>query len=170
MASEEIMSLYHTGLRNAHALEQEASQIIARQLDRLVNYPAVAQRLQTHLQETRTQQSRLESILSRHQTSHSSIKDIVAGFMGNMAALGHTPAEDEILKNSFANFAFENYEIAAYKSLIQMAEAAGDSAAVPELQQSLREEQEMATWLDAHLREITTTYMQRMELGKKADR
>ena len=31
--------------------------------------------------------------------------------------MGHTLAGDEILKNSFANFAFENFEIAAYKSL-----------------------------------------------------
>ena len=29
-----------------------------------------------------------------------------------MAAIGHTVAPDEIIKNSIANFAFENYEIA----------------------------------------------------------
>jgi ferritin-like metal-binding protein YciE len=170
MASEEILSLYHTGLRNAHALEQEASQIIGRQLDRLENYPAVANRLRTHLEETRTQQNRLETILTRHQASHSTVKDMVAGFMGNMAALGHTPAADEILKNSFANIAFENYEIAAYRSLIQMAEAAGDAAAVPQLQLSLAEEEAMAAWLDTHLAEVTSTYMQRAQEGKKADR
>ncbi len=32
---------------------------------------------------------------------------------GSMAAIGHSMADDEILKNSFANFAFENFEIAA---------------------------------------------------------
>lgn len=32
--------------------------------------------------------------------------------VGSMAAMGHSVAGDEILKNSFANFAFENYEIA----------------------------------------------------------
>lgn len=30
-----------------------------------------------------------------------------------MAVLGHTPAEEEVLKNSFLNFAFENYGAAA---------------------------------------------------------
>jgi len=35
-------------------------------------------------------------------------------------------AQDEILKNSFANFAFENYEIAAYKSLYAGLCAGGD--------------------------------------------
>jgi hypothetical protein len=46
-----------------------------------------------------------------------------------MAALDHAVAGDEILKNSFANFAFENFEIAAYKSLLTIAEAGGFSAA-----------------------------------------
>ncbi len=46
------------------------------------------------------------------------------GLMGNMAALAHAPAQDEILKNTFANHAFENYEIAVYDSLIAIAEAA----------------------------------------------
>lgn len=35
----------------------------------------------------------------------------------------------EILKNSFANFAFENFEVAAYKSLLTVAEAGGYGAA-----------------------------------------
>ena len=32
-----------------------------------------------------------------------------------MEALGRTVAGEEILKNSFANFAFENFEIAAHR-------------------------------------------------------
>ena len=49
---------------------------------------------------------------------------------GNMAAPGHSAAQDEILKNSLANFAFENYEIASHKSLIQLAEESGNEAAL----------------------------------------
>ena len=41
---------------------------------------------------------------------------------GSMAALGHTVAGNEILKNSFANFVCENFEVAAYKSSITVAE------------------------------------------------
>lgn len=44
---------------------------------------------------------------------------------GSMAALGHTVAGNEILKNSFANFACENFEVAAYKSSITVAELRG---------------------------------------------
>lgn len=47
-----------------------------------------------------------------------------------MAALGHVTAGDEVLKNRFANLAFENYEIGAYISLITAARASGESGAV----------------------------------------
>ncbi|MDT4828752.1 hypothetical protein FQZ97_621490 [compost metagenome] len=50
-------------------------------------------------------------------------------FTGAMTATGHTMAVYEIPKNSFANFAFENLEVAAYKSLLTVAEAGGSGAA-----------------------------------------
>lgn len=50
-------------------------------------------------------------------------------------ALGHTIAPDEILKNSFVNFAFENFEAASYKALITIAEVGNFGDAVPLLRQ-----------------------------------
>jgi ferritin-like metal-binding protein YciE len=43
-----------------------------------------------------------------------------------------------------ANLAFENYEVAAYISLIAAARAAGEAEAIPLPEQSLEEEQRMA--------------------------
>jgi ferritin-like metal-binding protein YciE len=77
-------------------------------------------------------------------------------------------AQDEILKNSFANFAFENFEIAAYKSLCQIAELTGHSAAIAPLQQSLQEEMAMAKWLDDNLAAVTSAYVTREQRGVKA--
>ena len=48
--------------------------------------------------------------------------------VGNLAALGHSTASDEVVKNTFANFAFEHYEIASYSSLLTLAELAGDTS------------------------------------------
>src|SRR4051812_1444695 len=109
-------SIFITGLKNAHALETQATQIIGRQLDRLENYPQVAERLRIHLDETKQHQGHLEEILGSLKEDYSTIKDIAAGFMGNMFFFFKQKAAYEILKNSFANLAFENYEIAAYTS------------------------------------------------------
>jgi ferritin-like metal-binding protein YciE len=168
--AETARSLFVTGLKNAHALEQQASQIIGRQLDRIESYPEVADRLRKHLDETRTQQQRVEEILGSMNESYSALKDFALGFMGNIASLAHAPAPDEILKNSFANLAFENYEIAAYTSLIALGEANGANAALPALKQTLQEEQDMAKWVADHLKSLTLTFLERSSAGAKADR
>jgi ferritin-like metal-binding protein YciE len=160
--------IYVTGLTNAHALETQAMQLLQRQVERLENYPAMAERIRQHIEESRRQASRLEEILQRLGTSHSTLKDIGAGFMGNMAALAHTPAQDEVVKNTFANFAFEHYEIATYRALLEMAQAAGDGSAPAALKESLNEEIRMAEWIDQHLPETIRTYMQLTASGQKA--
>lgn len=48
--------------------------------------------------------------------------------------MSHALADDEILKNTFANNAFENFEIAAYKTLIALCAPAGQESARPLLQ------------------------------------
>jgi ferritin-like metal-binding protein YciE len=165
MASS-IQDIYVTGLRNAHALEAQADQLLSRQVERIENYPAMRQRLQQHIEETRRQSQRLEQILQAHGTSESTLKDLATGFMGNMAALAHVPMQDEILKNSFANYAFEHFEIASYKALIEMARMAGDAQAEPLLRESLKEEEAMAEWAGQALPEVVRTYVQRETEGK----
>lgn len=160
--------LYHTGLKNAHALESQAVQILSRQVERLQHYPEMEARLRQHIDESKAQATRLEEILHRHGTDSSAVKDAVTGLMGNLAALGHMPMQDEILKNTFANYAFEHMEIAAYKSLITMAEAAGDTASVPALTQSLSEEIATAQFIETQIAPTTLRYMQLTSAGETA--
>jgi ferritin-like metal-binding protein YciE len=167
---EQAEALFVTGLRNAHALEAEAEQIIGRQLERLINYRQLAERLRAHLDETRMQKERLERMLTRYSASPSSLKETATTLMGNMAAIAHTTAPDEVLKNTFANVAFENFEIAAYRSLIAMAETYGQRDAVGLLRQSLAEEERMARWLDENVAEITREFMTLRAHSEKADR
>lgn len=157
-----------TGLVNARAMEVQATQLISRQLERLDNYPEVAEALRRHLEETEHQRDRLDKILEAHGTSHSAVKDFVTGFVGNMAAMGHVPMQDEIIKNSLANYAFEHFEIASYKSLLTLAELAGDSKAPELLKTSLAEEERMATWCEDHLDGVTRKYASLRAQGEKA--
>lgn len=159
MASEDIRSVYATALRNTHALETEALQVMQRQVERLESYPEVRQALTQHIEETKQQQDRLEQALSSLGESPSAVKEAVMGLMGNVAAMAHIPAQDEILKNTFANSAVEAYEIAAYKSLLTIAEAAGDQASIPAFRQSLAEEEAMAERIKGMADAITRKYL-----------
>lgn len=169
-ANETVQSIYVTGVKNAHALEKEAIQLLERQIERIEGYPEVEAKLRQHLAETNRQHERLDEILHALGTDRSLIKDWFTQLMGNAAAIAHVPAADEILKNTFANHAFEAFEIAAYKSLITMAEVTGHSQHVVSLRQSLDEEQRMAQWISDNVEKVTRMYLEKEARGEKADR
>lgn len=156
--TDAIRELFITGLKNVHAVEKQALSIIEPQIKRIENYPEVSDRLRLHQEETNGQIARLDELLSGLGTSASGLKDTALSMSGAMAALGHSVAGDEILKNSFANYAFEHFEIASYKSLLTLAEDGNFGNATAALQQSLREEESMAQWIDNALPTITRRY------------
>jgi ferritin-like metal-binding protein YciE len=138
-------------------MESQAHELLERQAGRLDDFPEVRERITKHLEETRMQLERLERCLSSMDSSSSTIKDSALSFGGNLTAMAHAMAGDEILKNTFANSAFEHYEIAAYKSLLALAKEAGVEHR--ELEQSLQEEERMADWIDEHVEPITMEYL-----------
>jgi ferritin-like metal-binding protein YciE len=168
MGQQIAREVFVDGLKNAHAMEVQARELMERQSDRLSDFPAVQARVSEHLDETKRQLERLESCLSACGESPSTIKDTALSAVGNIAAMGHAMASDEILKNTFANEAFEHYEIAAYKSLLTLCEEAGQLSAAESLRQSLQEEQRMAAWIDSHLEEVTLDYLAKREREKAA--
>ncbi|WP_420135510.1 ferritin-like domain-containing protein [Rhodopseudomonas sp.] len=157
--AQDAREIFITGLRNAHAMETQAREMMERQSERLDEYPDVKARITAHLHETETQLKRLDECLASVGESSSTLKDTTQSLMGNMAALAHTVMPDEILKNTFANNAFEHFEIAAYKSLLSLADLAGMSAAKPLLQASLKEEEAMAAWIDQNIDNVTRSYV-----------
>ena len=162
--------IYVTALKNTHALEMQALQIMERQVERLQNYPEMEAALRRHIDETHGQRTRLEEALHGLSESPSVLKEGFLGFVGNMMALGHTPAQDEILKNAYANHAFENFEIAAYTSLLAIGEAAGQQGHGAAFQQSLKEEEAMAAKVRELVRPTTLRYVELTVAGEKADR
>ena len=163
-------SIYVTALQNTHALELQALQIMERQVERLQNYPEMEAALRKHIEETHGQRDRLEEALHGLTEKPSAVKEGFLGFVGNMMALGHTPAQDEILKNAYANQAFENFEIAAYRSLLTIGEAAGQAAHTTAFQTSLAEEQRMADTVAKLVQPTTAKYIELTLAGAKADR
>lgn len=112
--------IFVVGLRSAHAMEIQARELMERQSERLDDYPEVKAKIAAHLQETNQQLKRLEQCLEACGESTSTLKDTVQSVAANAMAMAHSMAGDEILKNTFANNAFEHFEIAAYKSLLTL--------------------------------------------------
>ena len=165
--STKARDIFIVGLRNAHAMENQALGIMKPQLSRIENYPQVADRLEQHIRETEGQLQRLEEVLDSLGESSSTLKDTALSALGSMTAMGHSLAGDEILKSSFANFAFENFEIAAYNSLLTLCDGQFGQAKAA-LQQNLAEEEAMADWLRQNVANVTKRYVQLSEAGETA--
>jgi ferritin-like metal-binding protein YciE len=128
----------------------------------------MADMLRQHSEETEEQIKRLDAILMEHGENASGFKDAVLATVGGMASIGHAAAGDEILKNTYANHAFENFEIASYRSLIVMAETGGFTSAIPLLQTTLQEEEAMAARVAESIPMVTRRFLQLKESGEQA--
>lgn len=168
MTHHQARDVLVVGLRNAHAVESQAIELLERQASALDDYPEVQARVQEHLGETERQMERLEQALEMLDEDTSAIKDTALSALGNFMAIANTMADDAILKNSFASYSFEHYEIAAYESLLELAEMAGAREIMPLLEESLREEKAMAEWLGSGVRPVTRQYIQRRERKDQA--
>ena len=122
MSSEtELMSW----LRDAHAMEKQAIQILQGEARRIESYPELRTRIAAHLDETQGQAEMLERCIERHGSTSSTVKDTAAAFIGNMQALSGLFVGDEVVKGAIASYTFEHLEIASYRSLIGCRRGAG---------------------------------------------
>lgn len=166
MASQVARDLFVTGLKDAHAIEVQARELMERQSGWFAEFPDMEVRARQHLGETEMQLRRLENCLDAAGESTSVLKDTALSAVANLTATVHAMAGDEILKNTFANGAFENYEIAAYKSLLALCDRAGFGSAAEPLKESLREEERMAQWIDGHIEDVTLIFLAKAESAR----
>ncbi|RUR53479.1 ferritin-like domain-containing protein [Vreelandella populi] len=150
-------------LRDAHAMEQQAEKMLKSQAERLVDYPELQARIEQHLNETRHQSDRLEQAMAGIDIDTSALKDLGGKLTAFGQAMGGMMAGDEVMKGSIACYAFEHFEIANYKALIQAAESAGQTGVAQVCREILKEEEAMAAWLSDHLESTTTQFLQRAD-------
>lgn len=165
--AEDVKSIYATALRNTRALEKQGLEQMERQLSGLESYPDYAAALRDHVQTTKAQLSRLDTALEAIGEKPSALKEAVTSVAGTVGALGHAMASDETLKNLFAGYAYQHDQIAAYRSLIVIAEAAGQSAQVPQFKSAIEEETKAAERIAELIEPVTETYLAYATAGAK---
>lgn len=90
--SNTARDVFIVGLRNAHAMETQARELMERQSEWLDDYPDVKARVSAHLNETNEQLRRLEQCLEACGESSSSIKDTAQSLAANATAMAHSMA------------------------------------------------------------------------------
>ena len=153
------MEVYLTGLRNQHAVETQAIGTIQNELPRMEPYPELHAKMRAEKDRSTAPAARLDDLLAKHGPSKSAAKEVATGAVATVAGFTHVAADDEVLKNVLAAVGYKAYEIASYKVLLTLADAAGAAADKPVLEQSMKEEQEMGDWLGEHLPNLVNAYL-----------
>jgi ferritin-like metal-binding protein YciE len=138
-------------LNDAHAMEKALMKVLDNHIKDAKDHPQMQQKLQEHHDLAQSQADRLEGCIERLGGSTSMMKDGMGNIMGMLQGISTGAAKDELVKNVLADYAAEHFEIASYRALIAAAEKVGDMETVQVCRQILREEEEMARWLEQHL-------------------
>ncbi len=150
-------------LRDAHAMENQAEQMLSAQAARIEHYPELKARIERHVTETREQAAMLERCMERRGTTTSTLKDLAGRVAAMAQGIGGMFAGDEVVKGAMAGYTFEHLEIATYTALAAAAEQAGDPATAEVCRTICKQEEEMADWLRENLDPVTRQYLAREE-------
>ncbi|MBL8013153.1 MAG: ferritin-like domain-containing protein [Candidatus Omnitrophica bacterium] len=146
-------------LRDAYAMEKTAIEILEKQVNQMNDYPEARRRISQHLEETKWQAQKVEDCLKILETSPSALKDTMGKISGTMSALMNSMSEDETLKNFISSCAFENMEVASYRSLVAAAQECGEDQIRLICGQILQQEEEMAQWCTDHIQPATMDFL-----------
>jgi ferritin-like metal-binding protein YciE len=146
-------------LNDAHAMEKSLAPVLENHAKDADLHPEMQVKLQEHLNETKQHAELVAGCIKRLGGSVSTVKSGLGTVMGTVQGMSTGMAKDELVKNALADYAAEHFEIASYRSLIAAAEELGDQQTVGVCQQILRDEEEMAGWLEQHLPTITREYL-----------
>ncbi len=146
-------------LNDAYAMENGLVQVLEKHAKDAEGHPQVHNRIQEHIEETRRHADRVRESIERLGGDTSTLKTTLANVAGTLQGMSTGAAEDELVKNAIADYAAEQFEVASYRALIAAAEELGDQETVRACQENLREDEEMARWLEQQLPTVAQEFL-----------
>lgn len=147
-------------LNDAYAMENALIPILENHAKDAKEHPKVQSRIQQHLEATRRHAEKVQKCIEDFGESPSTTKSTVGKIFGTVQSVSTAGASDQLVKNGIADFAAEHFEIASYKALIAAAEQFGHSNVSQVCQEILRDEEDMARWLEQELPQAVRSYSQ----------
>ncbi len=144
MANKDLVLAW---LNDAHAMERALEEVLERHVRDAEGHAEVQSRLQSHLDETRRHAEQVSECIEGMGGKVSQAKSLLANMFGAVEGMMNKPVQDTMVKNALGDYAAEHFEIASYRSLITMAEIAGEPEIARTCQQILRQEESMACWI-----------------------
>ncbi|ARP88772.1 hypothetical protein CAL13_15835 [Bordetella genomosp. 9] len=147
-------------LRDAHAMEQQAETMLTTMASRIESYPDLKVKVEQHIEETREQARLIAECIERRGGDTSTIKDLTGKAMAGMQGMSSMFSSDEIVKGGMMSYAFEHFEIASYRNLIEAARMVGDRETLAVCERILPQEQAMADWLEHNMGAVARRFLE----------
>jgi ferritin-like metal-binding protein YciE len=148
-------------LNDAHSMEDGLTRILENHANDAKDFPQIQTKLQQHLEVTKRHADMVKQEIKRLGGGTSpvdTVKNTFGNMFGTMQGVVTGGAEDQMIKNALSDYAAEHFEIACYKALIAGAQAYGDTQLVRTCETILRDEEEMAHFLEQHLPMLVNDY------------
>lgn len=146
-------------LRDAHALEEAEITALSNHAKSAEEYPQLKAKLEQHLETTRRHSAEVRECINRLGGDSSGTKDVIGKTTTFLQGLVAGASGDTVVKNCLNDYAAEHMEIASYKSLIAAADELGERPVADTCRRILRDEEEMASWLENSIPTVTHEYL-----------
>ncbi len=138
-------------LNAAHAMEKAQLPILEAHARQAQDHPLIAARLEEHLEQTRNHVLAMEGCVGRLAHPTSTVKAHIGTLLGTLQVMSSGVLGDAVVRNFLAGYAAEKYEIGVYRALIALASEMGDAETAEVCQRILREEEDMARWIEEQI-------------------
>jgi ferritin-like metal-binding protein YciE len=146
-------------LNDAYAMEKGLVQVLENHANDVKDRPEMYRRIAQHLEQTKMHAERVRDCVERLGGSTSSVKTAMGAVSGFFQGRSTGASPDELVKNALSDYAAEHFEIASYRALIAAARALGENQVVQVCESILRDEEEMARWLEQNLPNVVQEYL-----------
>jgi ferritin-like metal-binding protein YciE len=146
-------------LNDAFAMEKGLVQVLENHASDVKDRPEMYRKIAEHLEKTKLHAERVRDCVERLGGSTSSVKTALGTVSGFIHGRTTGAAPDELVKNALGDYASEHLEIASYKALIVAARALGEAEVARICEDILRDEEDMARWLEQQLPTIVQEFL-----------
>jgi ferritin-like metal-binding protein YciE len=159
MANQEPRETLIGWLNDAYAMEKGLVQVLENHANDVKDRPEMYRMMAQHLEQTRMHAERVKDCVERLGGSISTVKTAMGSVSGFFQGRSTGISPDELVKNGLSDYAAEHFEIASYRALITAARLLGENQVVQVCESILRDEEEMANWLEKTLPTVVQEYL-----------
>jgi ferritin-like metal-binding protein YciE len=159
MANQDPRETLIGWLNDAYAMEKGLVQVLENHASDVKDRPEMYRKISQHLEQTKMHAERVRECVERLGGSTSSVKTAMGSISGFFQGRSTGASPDELVKNALSDYAAEHFEIASYRALIVAARALGESQVVQVCETILRDEEEMARWLEQSLPTVVQEHL-----------